>query len=89
MKKFKNVIKTVFGLFIYGQGCIIPVIIYGIVIAVDALFWHYSLNTWLTYFGRTTVVLWWQAALIGAIPGIGQISLIIAFITWLAMLFIL
>jgi hypothetical protein len=81
--------KTVLGMFMYGSGCIIPIIIYGIAIAVGGFFWWYSLNTWLLYFGKATIVLWWQAAIIGAIPGVGQFSLIIAFITWIAMLFIL
>ena len=51
-----------------------------------AWLWPYSLNAWLVFFGKTAKVVWWQGALLGFCPGIGQATIPFAVITWILML---
>lgn len=50
--------------------------------------WTYSLNTWLAYFGKETTIVFWQGALLGFAPYVGQASIPVAIITWILFLFL-
>lgn len=53
-----------------------------------AFCWPYVLNTWLVFIGKEAVIVWWQGALLGFVPFLGQCTILIAVITWLLMLFL-
>lgn len=55
---------------------------------VGAFCWPYSINTWLVYFHHAPKLVWWQGALLGYVPFLGQASIPVAVITWILMLFI-
>lgn len=56
---------------------------------IGALLWPYSINSWLLFVGKPASITWWQGALIGFIPFIGQATIPVAFITWVLMLFLI
>ena len=70
----------------------VSILIWGIVLMVSAgvgsLCWPYTLNTWLIFFGKEPVIVWWQGALLGIVPYFGQVSVIAAVMTWILMLFL-
>lgn len=72
----------------FGIGCTLLLIILAISAAVGSITWPYTLNTWLVFFGKTPSVTWWQGALLGFCPYIGQVSIPAALVTWAAMLFL-
>lgn len=53
---------------------------------VGAFCWPYTINSWLVFAGKAPVVLWWHGFLLGYVPGLGQISIGAAVITWILML---
>lgn len=55
---------------------------------IGGLTWTYSLNTWLVFFGKEPIIVFWQGALLGLAPVIGQSSVIVAIITWILFLFL-
>ena len=55
---------------------------------VNTILVPYSINTWLVYFGKEPVVVWWHGVIIGIIPVIGEATIPFAFLTWLLMLFL-
>ena len=59
-----------------------------IVFAMGAIFWPYTINTWLVYFHKSPVITWWEGGLLGFVPGFGQTSVPAAVNTWILMLFI-
>ena len=69
-----------------GGGCLLLIFAVGAIIG--AVCWPYTINTWLVFVGKAAVVKWWQGALIGLVPGIGQASIIVAVLTWIIMLII-
>lgn len=56
--------------------------------AIGAFLWPYSLNTWLHFFGKPEIVVWWHGALLGFCPFIGQATIPVAVVTWILMLFL-
>lgn len=52
---------------------------------VGTLTLPYAVNSWLVYFGKHAVVVWWHGAIVGAIPGCGWTCATVAFITWISM----
>lgn len=66
--------------------------IFIIVLAVSAciggFLWPYTLNTWLHFFGKPESIMFWHGALLGFCPIIGQVSIPVAVITWILMLFL-
>lgn len=74
--------------FILGFGLFYLMLIFTISALVGAFCWTYTINTWLMVAGKPPCVVWWQGALIGFVPGIGQAGLPLAVITWIAMLFV-
>lgn len=56
---------------------------------VNAFAVPYAINSWLLYFGKSAVVTWWHGFLVGIIPVIGEMTVIIAVLTWVIMLFLI
>jgi len=59
-----------------------------IAFALGAVFWPYTINTWLAYSGKPPYVEWWMGGLMGLVPGLGQSCLPASLITFIIMLFI-
>jgi len=73
-----------------NSGCIAMLVatatILAISLVVGAICWPYTINHWLVFFGKTSTISAWQGALLGIIPGFGQLSVPAAVITWVLML---
>jgi hypothetical protein len=65
---------------------IVTIIATGLIIG--AVCWPYAINTWLEFCSKNPRIVWWQGMLIGIVPGIGHIGLVLAIVTWIAMLFL-
>lgn len=70
---------------VYG-GCLVQIIILCICACIGAFLWPYSINSWLMFFGKDPIVVWWQGLLLGFCPGIGHITVPVAIFTWVVML---
>jgi hypothetical protein len=55
---------------------------------IGAACWTYTINTWLVYLGHAPQMRWYEGALIGFVPYLGQLSVPAAVITWIAMMFL-
>lgn len=55
---------------------------------VGGILWPYTINTWLIFLDKPPVVTFWQGFFLGWVPGIGQLCIAGAFLTWVIMLFI-
>ena len=66
-------------------GCLLVLITSSL---IGGFCWPYTLNTWLVYFGKQPTVHFWQGALLGFVPWLGQASIPAAVVTWILMLFI-
>lgn len=67
---------------------LIYVIILLISAAIGAVLWPYTINTWLVYFGKSPLFTWYYGAILGFVPFIGQLTIPLAIITWIAMMFL-
>ena len=67
---------------------IVFAIVMTISFAVGSFCWTYAINEWLLFLGKTPQIVWWQGGLIGFVPFLGQLSIPIAVLTWILMLFI-
>jgi hypothetical protein len=67
----------------FGFTAIAIILIISII--VGGWLWTYSINSWLVYAGKTPSIKFWQGALIGCVPYIGQLSIPIAVGTWIAL----
>ncbi len=56
--------------------------------AIGAVLWPYTINAWLVYFGKQPVFTWYYGALLGVVPYFGKLSIPLAVITWIAMMFL-
>lgn len=70
-----------------GVG-IVLVIILGVFGVIGIFTWPYTINTWLIFLDKEPSIVWWQGALLGVCPFLGQISIPAAIATWVLMLFI-
>lgn len=70
------------------MGCATIIVILTISAIVGAFCWTYTINSWLHFFGSAKHIAWWQGALIGFCPWLGQASLPAAVITFILMLFL-
>lgn len=69
------------------KGMVITIVVVLIICAImGAWLWPYTINSWLMYVGKEPCVTWWQGALIGFCPVIGQATIPAAFVTWALML---
>lgn len=55
---------------------------------VNSIAIPYTINTWLLYFGKVAVVTGWHGFFIGLIPVIGELTIVLAILTWVIMLFL-
>lgn len=55
---------------------------------IGGFLWPYTLNTWLLFFGKTSVVQFWHGAILGFIPFLWKATIPAAVITWILMLFL-
>jgi len=67
---------------------IVWLIVLSISAVIGAVLWPYTINTWLVYFGKQPVFTWYYGAILGFIPFIGQLTIPLAVITWIAMMFL-
>lgn len=67
---------------------ILVVVILLICTLVGAWLWPYTINSWLEYAGREPCVVWWHGALLGFCPGVGQLTIPAAVLTWVLVLFL-
>lgn len=72
-------------LIVYFGAMLLVLLVSG---GIGAFCWPYALNSWLVFFGKAPSVIWWQGALLGVVPGLGQAGLPFAIFTWILMLFI-
>jgi hypothetical protein len=72
------------------KGLCLTIIVIALIISavIGSFCWTYSINAWLVFFGKSPVLTWWQGALIGFVPYVGQASIPVAAITWILMLFL-
>lgn len=71
-----------------GLGCGTIIFVLIISATIGAFCWPYTINTWLHYFGKPVGIVWWQGALIGFCPWIGQASIPAAVVTFILMFFL-
>ena len=55
---------------------------------IGGFLWPYTINTWLVFSGKPPSITFWHGALLGLCPMIGQITIPIAVITCILMLFL-
>ena len=56
---------------------------------IGAILWPYSIETWAAYFGKVVSIPWYAGCILGIIPGLGQLSIPAALVTWVAMMVLL
>jgi hypothetical protein len=71
-----------------GTSAISVVIISLLLVLACGGCWEYTINTWLIYFHKSSQFHYWQGCLISIVPGLGQVSIILAVVTWILMMFI-
>lgn len=69
-----------------GMGTVVFALLVSALIGGFA--WTYSLNTWLVFFDKEPIIVFWQGMLLGLAPVVGQSSIIVAIITWILFLFL-
>ena len=69
-------------------GCLVILVVLAISAAVGGFCWPYALNKWLVFFGKEPKVVFWQGALLGFVPWLGQASIPFAVLTWVLMMFL-
>ena len=47
-----------------------------------------EIDSWLMVAGKPPAVVWWHGALLGFCPVVGQLTIPVAMLTWVAMFFI-
>lgn len=70
----------------FGVITVIVVLFFGVILS--AFLWPYTINTWLAYVGKPPEVVWWEGILLAFVPGIGQMAVFAAVVTWIAMMFL-
>lgn len=70
-------------------GCLGIIFLLCISGILGAFCWPYTFNSWLVYAGKQPQILWWHGFLLGYVPGLGQLSVPAAVITWIMMMFLM
>jgi hypothetical protein len=55
---------------------------------IGALVWPYTINAWLVFVEKPPSVTFWHGLLLGFCPVIGQLTIPMAALTWILMLFL-
>lgn len=71
-----------------GLGCGAIIVVMLVFACIGGWLVPYTLNTWLVFLGHAPKVVFWQGALIGFVPVIGQLMVPAAVFTWILMLFL-
>ena len=72
-----------------GKKFWIVVIIGSIVSAcIGAIVIPYIINTWLVYFGKQPIFKWYYGLILGLFPSFAELSIPLAIITWVLMMFL-
>ncbi len=50
--------------------------------------WPYAINTWLEWAGKEPAIGWWHGFGLGYVPGLGQLSIPAAAVTWVVSFFV-
>ena len=80
----KELFKLGLGLFSLG---ILPIIIVLSIFGIIGGFcFPYAINSWLVFFGKAPTVVFWQGFILGICPYVGQASIPVTVITFIAML---
>lgn len=69
-------------------GSVAILVIALIVVYVSALCWDYSVSFWLVQAGKPDTFSFWHGVGISCVPGIGQLSMPIAAVTFIASFFL-
>ena len=69
-------------------SCFAAILILILSAAINGFTFPYTINTWLVYFHKAPVIQWWQGVLIGFVPTLGQLTIVLAVVTWIIMLFL-
>lgn len=56
---------------------------------IGGFLWPYTINTWLVFFGKQPHIVFWQGALLGFCPILGQATIPCAIATWILMMFLM
>lgn len=73
---------------VFGCAGSFFIIALGVSALIGIFTWPYTINTWLLFAHKDPAIVWWQGLLLGFVPGLGQLSLPLAVLTWIAMLFL-
>lgn len=64
------------------------IIIYSLCSLIGGFLWPYTINTWLIFFDKDPSILFWHGLLLGLCPIVGQVTIPVAVVTWILMLFL-
>ena len=71
-----------------GAGTAVFVAVVLVSFAIGAVLWPYSIDSWALYLGHATSIPWYAGGVLGIIPGVGQMSIPVAAVTWVLMMII-
>ena len=81
---FKELFKL--GLALFSLGVLPIIIVLSIFGIIGGFCFPYAINSWLVFFGKAPTVVFWQGFILGICPYVGQASIPVAVITFIAML---
>ena len=71
-----------------GEVAVALGVVWGLSMGTGALCWPYVMNSWLEFAGREPTAVWWMGAILGLYPRFGYVSLPLAGLTWVLLLFL-
>lgn len=71
-----------------GIGIFAGLVIIAAIVLVAAGCNYYTINFWLDYAGKDTAFPLWACCVIACVPGIGQLSIPVAIVTFIISLFL-
>ena len=71
-----------------GIGCFVILIFVLIGMFIGGACIDYTVSTWLVYAGKPNNFYYWHGCLLGMVPGVGQLAIPAAAITWILTFFI-
>jgi hypothetical protein len=73
---------------VFGIGCGLLILIMLAFACLGGWLFPYTVNSWLEYAGKEPQVKFWMGMIAGFVPGVGQLLIPAALITWMLMLFL-
>lgn len=74
---------------ITGGFCLFALALIVAIVAACGWCWEYTVDSWLTYSNSPKDFPYWAGCLCALVPGLGQLSLAAALITWILLTFFL